>query len=435
VAINNRSIESHTETIAWYRTISREQWNTLIAAQMGWTLDALDFVLYLMAIKSLMDAFGFNTAQAGLLATVALIASALGGLLFGMVADHFGRTRALMATILIYSFATLGTATAQNFTQLMIWRIAVGIGMGGEWASGAVLVSETWPAEHRGKAIGIMQSGWAIGYILAALVAAAILPTFGWRWLFVVGVLPAFFVFWVRRNVQEPDVWSAQREKHDPSQAGSPSIAVNTLAAIFSRKFIGRTLKASLLTSMVMFGYWGIFTWMPGFLATSVEQGGAGMSIVKSVAWIIPTQIGAFFGYLSFGFISDRIGRRPAFIIFLLAAAVLVPIYGNMAQSPLALMATGPLLGFFSHGYFSVFGAMLSELFDTRVRATAQGFTYNVGRILGGLAPYTIGALAITRGLGPALALTSAFFIAGAALMLTLPETRGRRIDNSADSC
>jgi putative sialic acid transporter len=430
VAITDRSIEAHSESTAWYRTIKREQWNTLFAAQMGWMLDAMDFVLYLMAINSLMNAFNINTAQAGLLATVALIASAIGGLFFGLVADYFGRTRALMATILIYSFATLGTATAQNFTQLMIWRIAVGIGMGGEWASGAVLVSETWPAEHRGKAIGIMQSGWAIGYILAALVAAAILPTLGWRWLFVVGVLPAFFVFWIRRNVKEPVVWSAQREEQDASQAGSPASALNTLAAIFSREYIGRTLKASLVTSMVMFGYWGIFTWMPGFLATSVEQGGAGMSIVKSVAWIIPTQIGAFFGYLSFGFISDRIGRRPAFIVFLLAAAVLVPIYGYMARNPLMLMVTGPLLGFFSHGYFSVFGAMLSELFDTRVRATAQGFTYNIGRILGGFAPYTIGALAITRGLGPALALTSAFFIAGAVLILTLPETRGRRIES-----
>jgi putative sialic acid transporter len=430
VAITDQSIEAHSEPAAWYRTIKREQWNTLIAAQTGWMLDALDFVLYLMAITSLMDEFGYNTDQAGLLTTVALIASAIGGLFFGLVADYFGRTRALMATILIYSFATLGTATAQNFTQLMIWRIAVGIGMGGEWASGAVLVSETWPAEHRGKAIGIMQSGWAIGYILAAIAAAAILPTLGWRWLFVVGVLPALFVFWIRRNVQEPVVWSTRREKLD-----TPSSGINTLAAIFSRQLIGRTLKASLLTSMVMFGYWGIFTWIPGFLATPVEQGGAGMSIVKSVAWIIPTQIGAFFGYLSFGFISDRIGRRPAFIVFLLAAAVLVPIYGYMARSPLALMATGPLLGFFSHGYFSVFGAMLSELFDTRVRATAQGFTYNIGRILGGFAPYTIGALAVTRGIGPVLALTSAFFIAGAVLMLTLPETRGRRIDNSAESC
>jgi putative sialic acid transporter len=430
MATTGESIEAPVETAAlgWHRTITRDQWNTLVAAQLGYTLDAMDFVLYLMAIKSLMEAFGFNTAQAGLLASVGLIASAVGGLLFGMVADYFGRTRALMATILIYSFGTLGTATAQDFTQLMIWRAAVGIGMGGEWSSGAVLVSETWPAEHRGKAIGIMQSGWALGYILAALATAAILPTLGWRWLFVIGVFPALFVFWVRRNVDESAVWVAQREKNNPSQDSPRPSEVSPLVAIFSRALIGRTLKASLLTSLVMFGYWGFFTWLPGFLATSAEEGGAGMSIVKSVAWIIPTQIGAFFGYLSFGFISDRIGRRPAFIAFLLAAAVLVPIYGHMARSPWALMATGPLLGFFSHGYFSVFGAMLSELFDTRVRATGQGFTYNVGRILGGLAPYTIGALAMARGLGPALALTSAFFIAGALMILTLPETRGHQI-------
>jgi putative sialic acid transporter len=418
-----------TPAPAWYRTITRSQWNALVAAQLGWMLDAMDFVLYLMAIRALMDAFGLTTAQAGLLASVALVTSAAGGLLFGVVADYFGRARALMATILIYSFATLGTATAQDFTQLMIWRAAVGIGMGGEWSSGAVLVSETWPAEHRGKAIGIMQSGWALGYILAALAAAAILPAFGWRWLFAIGVAPALFVFWVRRNVHEPDVWSAEREKADPSRITSRSNQVNTLAAIFSRALIGRTLKATLLTSLVMFGYWGFFTWLPGFLATSIEQGGAGMSIVKSTAWIIPTQIGAFFGYLSFGFISDRLGRRPTFIAFLLAAAILVPVYGHMARSPLALMVTGPLLGFFSHGFFSVFGAMLSELFKTSVRATAQGFIYNAGRVLGGLAPYTIGTLAMTRGLGPALALTSAFFIAGALLMLTLPETRGRQID------
>ena len=414
----------------WYRTITREQWNALVAAKLGWMLDAMDFVLFLMATRALMEAFSIDTAQVGLLATAALVTSAIGGLLFGMVADYFGRTRALMATILIYSFATLGTATAQNFTQLMIWRALVGIGMGGEWSSGAVLVSETWPAEHRGKAIGIMQSGWAIGYILAAVAAAIILPLFSWRWLFVVGVLPALFVFWVRRNVREPEVWSVKREEVDPSQGGSSPGQVNTFAAIFSRALIGRTLKASLLTSLVMFGYWGFYTWLPGFLASSTEAGGAGMSIVKSVAWIIPTQIGAFFGYLSFGFISDRLGRRPTFIGYLLAAAVLVPIYGHMARSPLALMVTGPLLGFFSHGFFSVFGSMLSELFDTPVRATAQGFTYNVGRVLGGFGPLTIGALAKTSGLGPALALTSAFFVAGALMVLTLPETRGRKLEN-----
>jgi putative sialic acid transporter len=421
VAISNQSIEAQGENAVWYRSVKREQWNTLVAAQLGWMLDAMDFALFLMAINSLMAEFNFGTDKAGLLTTVGLIVAAFGGILFGILADYFGRTRALMATILIYSLATLGSATAQNFAQLLIWRVAVGIGMGGEYASGAVLVSESWPAEHRGKAIGIMQSGWAIGYILAALAAGAILPTLGWRWLFVVGVLPAFLVIWIRRNVKEPRVWSARKE------AGSLSGEGSTIAKIFSREYLGITLKATLLSSLMMFGYWGIFSWMPGFLAASVERGGAGMSITKSAAWIIPTQIGAFFGYISFGFVSDRLGRRPATIIYLLAAAVVVPIYALMARSPLALLAAGPFLGFFAHGFFSIFGSMLSELFDTRVRATAQGFIYNSGRILGGLAPYIIGALATTRGLGPAL--TSAFFVAAAAVMLTLPETRGRVIE------
>lgn len=419
--------------VPWYRTISREQWNTLAAAQLGYTLDAMDFVLYLMAIKALMDEFGFSTADAGFIASVGLIASAAGGLIFGMAADYFGRTRALIATILIYSFATLGAATSQSFAHLMFWRALVGIGMGGEWSSGAVLVSETWPAEHRGKAIGIMQSGWALGYILAAVATALILPTFGWRWLFALGVLPALFVLWVRRNVHEPEVWTAQQKIKTVTQASDVSEQRNTLLAIFSRGLIGRTLKASLLSSLVMFGYWGFFTWLPGFLASSAEAGGAGMSIVKSMIWIIPTQVGAFFGYLSFGFISDRIGRRSAFMLFLFTAAVLVPLYGQMARSPWALLATGPLLGFFGHGYFSLFGAMLSELFDTRVRATAQGFTYNIGRVIGGLAPYTIGALAVTHGLGSALALTSAFFVAGALMILTLPETRGKELDRVSE--
>jgi putative sialic acid transporter len=419
---------------AWYRTITRRQWNALFAAQTGWMLDAMDFVLYLMAITALQAEFNFDTKTAGLLATVALITSSIGGLAFGVVADYVGRTRALMATILIYSLCSLGTATAQSVTQLIVWRALLGFGMGGEWSSGAVLVSETWPPEHRGKAIGIMQSGWAIGYILAALAAAAILPTIGWRWLFVVGVLPAFFVFWIRRKVHEPDVWSQRKDAPSTLDenrwiSNPQSTNVSPLVAIFKRPLLARTVKASLLTSAVMFGYWGLFTWLPTFLASPVERGGAGMSIVKSAAWIIPMQIGAFFGYISFGFVSDRIGRRRAFIIYLVAAAMLVPIYGRMARSPSALMLLGPPLGFFGHGYFSVFGAMLAELFPTRVRATGQGFTYNVGRALSAFAPTVIGILATSNGLGSVLAITSAFFIAGALLILLIPETRGHVLD------
>jgi MFS family permease len=407
--------------VPWFATITREQWHALLAAMLGWMFDAMDFVLYLMALTTLQEAFGFGADTAGLLATVSLLASAASGLLFGVVADKIGRTRALMATILIFSVCSVGTATAQDLVQLLIWRTLLGIGMGGEWASGAVLVSETWPPQHRDKAIGIMQSGWALGYILAAVVAGVILPTLGWRWLFVVGAAPALLVFCIRSGVQEPAVWTASQ----PAPAG----CANPFEAILGPALLGRTVMGTLLTTAVMFAYWGLFTWLPAILASPPAKGGAGMSIVQSLGWIIPKQAGAFLGYLSFGFLADRLGRRPAFILFLVTAAVLVPIHGHMGRQEWVLMALGPVLGFVGHGSFSLLGALLAELFPTAARATGQGFTYNCGRALSALAPLSIGLLAQVYGIGPALGLTSALFVAGAVLILFIPDTSGKELD------
>jgi MFS family permease len=409
--------------VPWYRSVTPAQWKTLTAAFLGWMLDAMDFVLYLMAVTTLQKEFGYDTAASGLLATVALLASAVGGVVFGVVADRFGRTRALMATIVIYSFCSLGTATAQNLGQLLVWRALLGLGIGGEWASGAVLVSETWPAEHRDKAMSIMQSGWALGYILAAVVAAIVLPLAGWRALFVVGALPALLVFWLRREVREPDVWLARRQ----CEAG----IVEPLRMIFGRPLISRTLLGTLLFGTVMFAYWGLFTWLPAFLALPIEEGGAGLGVVNSLSWIITMQLGAFAGYLSFGFVAGRLGRRRTFIAFLLAAATLVPIYGHGARNPTALLLLGPLVGFFGHGYFSLFGSLLAELFPTAARATGQGVTYSIARGLSALAPYTVGVLANTHGVGPALTLTSAFFLLGAGLILLLPRPEHHGVENN----
>ncbi len=412
----------------WYRTISADQWRVLAAAKMGWMLDAMDFLLYVMAIGQLQAYFGFDSATAGLLGTITLVVSALGGLLFGVLADRMGRARALMGTIMIFSAASLGAATSQTLLQLVLWRALLGIGMGGEWASGAVLVSESWPPEHRTKAVSIMQSGWAIGYILAAAVAALVLDVLdlgpeAWRWLFVVGVLPAFATLWVRRHVKEPEVWTRRTRTVATLEA---------FAVLFGPSLWRRTVLAILLTSSVQFAYWGLFFWVPNFLASPVEQGGAGMTLVRTMGWIIPMQLGAYAGYLSFGFIADRVGRRLTCALFLAAAAVLVPIYGGMARSPTVLILVGPLLGFVGHGYFSMFGAFLAELFPTAVRATGQGLTYNAGRGLGALAPYTIGALATLPrvGIGSALALTSAFFLAGALLLYALPDTTGAALED-----
>jgi len=226
---------------------------------------------------------------------------------------------------------------------------------------------------------------------------------------------------WIRRSVAEPKAW---RE--------APRAVRPPLGALFKSPLGARTAAAVALSTAVMFGYWGLFTWLPSFLASPIEKGGAGLGLVKSTAWIIPMQIGAFLGYLSFGFISDKLGRRPSVFLFLTAAAIVVPIYGMMARSPNVLMVLGPLVGFFGHGYFSVFGALLAELFPTELRGTAQGFCYNAGRAMSALAPTTIGVLATTMGLGTALMVTSAFFLTGAGLIFLLPETRGHRLVTGA---
>jgi MFS family permease len=413
-----------TANTPWYREINRTQWNALFAAQLGWMLDAMDVLLYSFALTTLQEAFNFKQDTAGLLASATLLSSAVGGIAFGIIADRIGRTRALMLTILIYSVCSAGTATAQSINQLLIWRTLLGIGLGGEWSSGAVLVSESWPTQHRGKAIGIMQSGWALGYIAAALLSAAILPHYGWRVLFLAGLAPALLTLWIRRAVPEPEIWLANH-----SQTTSEPW-FNKLTEIFTGKLAKKTLLATTLTASVLFAYWGLFTWLPGFLSTPIAKGGAGMTIVKTAGWIIPMQIGAFFGYISFGFIADKFGRRVTFISYLLITAVLVPIYGQMGRSDVALMVMGPFIGFFGSGYFSLFGAFLSELYPTRVRATGQGFTYNAGRATSALAPYIIGRLAITNGLGTALAITAAFFLAGAFLILLLPERRGEALES-----
>ncbi|HET9362422.1 MAG TPA: MFS transporter, partial [Vicinamibacterales bacterium] len=413
--------------VAWYRTVTREQWRVLLAAKFGWMLDAMDFMLYTMAVGELRTYFGFGDDMAGFLGTATLVMSGVGGAIFGYVADRFGRTRALMGTILIFSFASLGAATSQTVLQLLFWRSVLGIGMGGEWASGAVLVSETWPAALRNKAISIMQSGWALGYMMASISAAVILgaPSLGadaWRWLFVLGVVPAFFTLWIRRYVREPESWSRRRQTL--GGAASPF-------AIFGPALIRRTLLIIALGSAVQFANWGLFFWLPQFLSRPVAQGGAGMGIVGSLPWIIPVQLGAYAGYLTFGFIADRIGRRQAFVLYMIAAALLVPVYGQMARSPVVLLLLGPLLGYFGYGYFSMFGGFVAELYPAAVRATGQGTSYNIGRMAGAVAPFTIGVIATQPGIGIGLALsvTSAFFLLAAALVFTLPDRSGQPLD------
>ena len=390
------------------------RWRALIAAQLGWMLDGMDVMLFAFALTAVQSEFHLTSARAGSLASYTLITSAVGGAFAGWMADRFGRVRVLLFSILIYSVFTGMTATSRSLLELGIWRALVGFGLGAEWSAGSVLVAETWPAEHRGKAIGFVQAGWAAGYMMAALLAALILPSYGWRPLFAVGTLPALLVLWIRRNVEEPPLWK-------PSQ---PASAV----AIFRPPLAQRTLVASLVCASVLFAYWGLFTWIPAYLSSPVSKGGVGLSLVKSTAWIIPVQIGALAGYSLFGFLADRFGRRPVFLFFVLGAAAVTPAYGLAAREPRILLLLGPLIGFFGHGYFSVFGSMLAELFPATVRGTAQGLCYNSGRAVSAFAPLAVGAMADAHGLGGSLAMTSAFFALGGVLMLLLPETKGKTL-------
>ncbi|MEX2262219.1 MAG: MFS transporter [Bryobacteraceae bacterium] len=402
----------------WLKTITREQWKVLAAAQLGWMLDAMDVMLYAFALTAIREEFALSSAQSGAVQSITLLASAFGGVLFGILADRIGRARALIYSILTYSIFTGMTATAGSVAALLFWRALVGIGLGGEWSAGSVLVAESWPAEHRGKAIGFMQSGWAIGYMIAALISAPVLTHFGWRWLFAAGVLPALLTLWIRRNVPEPEIWRRTRRE----------ARTESLGVIFRPPLLRNTVVATLLATSLLIAYWGLFTWVPTYLSSPIERGGAGLTLFQSAAWILPMQTGAFLGYILFGILADRFGRRPVFLVFVLGAALLVPLYGTMGENESLLLALGPFLGFFGHGYFSVFGAMLAELFPSGVRGAAQGLCYNCGRAVSAFAPMGVGALADRSGIGTALAAVSVFYVVGAGLILLLPETRGGKL-------
>ncbi len=397
--------------------VGAREWKTLFAAQLGWMLDGMDVMLYAFALTTIQKEFGLSSAIAGALASATLLTSALGGTLAGFFADRYGRARVLVWSILIYSVFTGITATSRTVWELVFWRALVGIGLGAEWSAGTVLVAETWPARHRGKAIGFVQSGWAIGYTMAAALAALVLPSFGWRWLFAAGTLPALLAFWVRRDVEEPEIWKTAHR--GPRRSFSSIMSELARPPLFARAMI-----VTAICSLVLFAYWGLFTWIPAYLASPIERGGAGLGIVRSFGWVAAVQAGSFLGYMTCGFIADRLGRRPAFLTFTLGAAVLIPFYAR-PHSPNLLLALGPLIGFFGHGYFSIFGAMLSEMFPSAIRATAQGLCYNFGRGISALAPIAIGMIADRSGIAAGLALTSGFFAVGGLLVLLLPETKG----------
>ncbi len=414
---------------SWWHAGTPAARKALIAASLGWMLDAFDVMLFALVLPQVMVELGLSKPQAGMLGSLALLAAAAGGIAFGVVSDKFGRTRALMGSVLIYSAFTGLTSLVTNIWQFALCRVLLGLGMGGEWASGASLVSEHWPTEHRGKALGLMQSAWAVGYALAALVVGLVLPAFGWRAVFAIGVLPALLVLWVRSGVEESSLWQAQHAKDGvaASRGGpaGPTAATRGFAALFTGPIAKITIVVTFMNACTLFGWWGLNQWIPAYLSLPVSQGGVGLSPRVMAGFVFAMQVGMWFGYVTFGYIGDVVGRKRAYVGYLLAASVLLPLYGWL-RTPLVLLALGPLVAFFGTGYYSGFGALTAELYPTEVRGTAQGFTYNLGRIASAAAPWIVGSLAASDGFAAAFAVTGAAFLTAAIAWRWIPETRGR---------
>lgn len=410
-------IEAATPPLRWRATTGAQR-STLVAAGLGWMLDAFDVMLYSLVLATLMRQFGMSKPTAGLLNSLTLAASAVGSLILGVLADRWGRRRMLSLSILLYSIFTFACGLATSIFVLAVFRFLLGLGMGGEWNTGAALVAETWPTAWRGRALGIVQSSWAIGYALAAIVAGLILPRAGWRWVFFAGVLPALVVLWIQRGVPEPEMWRRERARDAqaatrPSQAALWRASAPRLAALLAMNTFG------------MFAWWGLFTWVPAYLELPSAQGGRDFHVLGVTTFLVILNLaGMLPGYLLFGLLADRWGRRRTLILYLVAAAALVPWFAA-ARRPGMILLAASLVAFFGTGFFTGSGIVGSELFATPIRATALGVSYNVARGLSALAPLAIGALGAAHGLSWAFLSCAAAFALAALAAVLLPETQG----------
>jgi MFS family permease len=406
------------------------QRRTLLAAALGWALDAFDAMLYSLVLTLLMRDLSMSKTIAGSLGTLTLLASGIGGVLFGFLADRIGRKHALMASILTYSVCSFASGLATSIAMLAVARFVLGLGMGGEWNTGATLVAESWPTELRAKAISIVQSSWALGFAAAALLAGPVARFYGWRAVFFVGILPAVITLWIQRSVPESEMW---RERQEPARAAGgrdvTSYVSMNFSVIFRAPYVKHTFALLLFNFFGMFAWWGLFTWLPPYLSLSLEQGGRGFGVLGMTTLMVVLNLcGMFPGYASFGWVADHLGRRRAFLIYTLVAAVLIPFYAA-ARSHGVLLVLGTVVAFFGTGIFSGSGIMGSEIFPTAVRARALGFTYNGARTLSSIAPLVIGRLGQTKGLSWAFYLCAAGYLLAALMTTQLPETKGRKLE------
>jgi len=414
-------VTSHEHHVtAWYTELNTQEKKTFWACIGGWMLDAMDVQIFSFAIPAIITTFAITNADAGLIGTVTLLTSAFGGWFAGALSDRFGRVRTLQITILWFAVFTLLCGFAQSYWQLLVFRALMGLGFGGEWAAGAVLMGEVIRPAHRGKAVGAVQSAWAVGWGIAALLATllfSVLPAdTAWRALFWIGITPAFLVFFVRRFVEDPPVFAATQ-----SNLAAAGAKANFLE-IFSPAMLRTTILTSLLATGAQGGYYAITTWLPTFLRTERK-----LTVLGTGGYLAVIIIGSLIGYWVSAWLNDRIGRRANFILFAVCSLVTVVVYAEVPVNDAAMLFLGFPLGFFASGIFSGMGPFLTELFPTRMRGSGQGFSYNFGRGIAALNPTFVGLLSGTLPLGQSIGIFAAIaygIVVVAALLL--PETKGR---------
>jgi MFS family permease len=406
--------------LAWFSDLSPRERRTMGACFGGWSLDALDVQIFSFVIPSLLVLWKISPAQAGELATITLLISAFGGWLAGAMADRFGRVRVLQISILWYAIFTFLCGFAQDFTQLFIFRALQGFGFGGEWAAGAVLIGEVIRDKYRGRAVGLVQTGWSIGWGAAALLYTILIATmpeeYAWRALFWIGIAPAGLVFWIRRFVEEPEL----------NQRRAAPTSIWHIFSALKPPYLSTTWRVAMMVTGAQGGSYALTIWLPTYLKTV-----RGISSVGTGSYLMVLILGAFFGFVSGAYLADGIGRKPTFIISAIGSVALTVVYLFAPLSNDWILLVGFLLGYVSLIMFSPMGTFMTELYPTAVRGVGQGFCYNAGRGIGALFPAFVGFLSGRLGLGTAIAIFSlgAYGVMIIALLL-LPETRGRSLQS-----
>jgi benzoate transport len=393
-------------------TVDRDAIKALIGSALGYAMDGFDLLILGFMLKSISTDLSLTPAQGAFLVTATLIGAVIGGVLFGMLSDRIGRIRVLTYTIVLFAVFTGLCGLAQGYYDLLVYRTIAGLGLGGEFGIGMALVAEAWPSSMRARVSSYVGLGWQLGVLVAAIVTPVLLPVIGWRGMFMLGIFPAVAAYFIRKTLHEPEVFVKKSQEHPKESA--LHLLVNNV----------ETTKLSLgmivLTSVQNFGYYGVMIWLPSYLSSRF-----GFALTQSAVWTMVTIAGMAVGIFTFGHIADRIGRRPAFFTYMVGAAIMVVVYSRLTD-PMALLVAGAVMGFFVNGMLGGYGALMSELYPTAARATAQNVLFNIGRAVGGFGPVVVGYVASVYSFQTAIALLATLYLIDVvAMYFLIPERRG----------